>query len=146
MIRDRWLLLSRLAVVSVLVWHLSAAIPFTLHPETFITSFGVEGCGVGGTVMVRGLGVAFLMWQIPYLPVIWHPARQKTCFGCVLGMQVVGLLGELLMLIDLPSGNPALLATGWRFVFFDGTGLLLLGFAYTGLLLKRQKLDDPFSV
>jgi len=137
-IRDRWLLLSRIIVAVVMTWNLSAAIPFVLHPESYTASFGVQGGGIGGMVLVRGLGVAFLMWQIPYLPVIWHPGRHRTCFLCVLGMQLVGLLGETLMMVNFPPGYLAVKATGWRFILFDGSGLILMGTAYISLVVKGR--------
>jgi hypothetical protein len=45
-------------------------------------------------------------------------------------MQVIGLLGESLMLVGLTAGHAALRATGLRFIAFDGVGLGILLIAY----------------
>ena len=48
----------------------------------------------------------------------------------ILVQQAIGLLGELWMWLSLPAGHPTLLATGGRFILFDGLGLVLMGGAY----------------
>ncbi len=124
---------ARVVVATVCIWNLTAALPFVLNPAGYTRSFELGSSGLAGQVMVRGLGVAFLMWQIPFLPVIWHPGRHRTCFHCVLGMQLVGLAGESMMLAGLPGGHAPLRATGLRFVLFDGAGLVLMALAYGAL-------------
>ncbi len=130
--------LARVVVATVCIWNLTAAIPFVLNPAGYVHSFELGGSDMAGQVMVRGLGVAFLMWQIPFLPVIWHPGRHRTCFLCVLGMQAVGLAGESLMLAGLEGGHATLRATGMRFVFFDAAGLVLMVLAYGALHWGRR--------
>jgi len=129
---------ARIAVALVCFWNLTAAIPFVLDPAGYAHSFEVSGCGAGGEALVRGLGVAFLMWQVPFLPVLWHPGRYRTCYLCLLVMQLVGLAGESLMLSSLPAGHAPLRATGWRFIAFDGAGLVGMGLTY-GVLHWRSK-------
>jgi hypothetical protein len=129
---------ARLLVAMVCIWNLTAAVPFVLNPAGYTHSFELGRGGLAGEVMVRGLGVAFLMWQIPFLPVIWHPGRHRICFLCVLGMQLVGLVGESMMLAGLPAGHAPLRATGWRFVSFDATGLVVMALAYAALHWGRR--------
>ena len=129
---------TRFVVALVCFFNLTAAIPFVANPAGHLFSFGVEGCGIGGEVLVRGLGIAFLMWQVPFFPVIWHPGRHRVCFVCVLVMQLVGLIGEILMMAGLPGGHQALRATGWRFIVFDGGGLLGMGVMYALLHLGSR--------
>jgi len=129
---------ARLVVTVVCIWNLTAAVPFVLKPAGYLSSFEVSG--VGGEALVRGLGIAFLMWQAPFLPVIWHPGRNRVCFACVLGMQVLGLVGESWMLANLPAGHAPLRATGWRFIAFDAAGLGLMGLAFAGLFLRRKSV------
>lgn len=119
---------ARIAVAAVCAWNLSAAVPFTLSPHRYIAGFEVSG--PGGEALVRGLGILFLMWQVPFLPAIWHPRRHRVCLRVILAMQAVGLAGELWMMATLPSGHAALRATGTRFVAFDAAGLVLLAAAY----------------
>jgi len=104
---------ARIIVLLVCCWNLTAAIPFVLDPSGHVRSFEVSDCGVGGELLVRGLGVAFLMWQVPFLPVIWRPGRNRVCFCCLLGMQAIGLAGETLMLAGLPDGHLAYAALSW---------------------------------
>lgn len=119
---------ARGAVAAVCAWNLSAAIPFVLAPARYAPAFEVGG--TGGEALVRGLGILFLMWQVPFLPVIWNPHRHRVCFLVILAMQAIGLAGELGMLAALPAGHEALRATGMRFVAFDAAGLTLLAAAY----------------
>jgi hypothetical protein len=108
---------------------MSAAIPYVVQPADYAATY--ELTGVPGQVAVRGFGILFLMWAVPFVPAIWHPARNHIAFGCVLAMQVIGLVGESLMLVGLPAGHDVLRATGSRFIAFDGMGLVLLLIAYS---------------
>ena len=129
------LVLARVSLGAVLLWNLSAAVPFVVRPEPYLASFQVSG--VGGMALVQGLGVAFLMWQIPFVPAIWRPARNRICLWVVLVMQLVGLVGESWMMAGLPAGNAALRATGWRFILFDSAGLVLIVIAL--FLVRRHR-------
>jgi hypothetical protein len=133
---------ARIIVLLVCCWNLTAAIPFVLDPSGHVRSFEVSDCGVGGELLVRGLGVAFLMWQVPFIPVIWRPGRNRVCFCCLLGMQAIGLAGETLMLAGLPDGHASLRAIGWRFIAFDGAGLVGMGLAYAALNWGRTAGAD----
>jgi hypothetical protein len=126
---------ARVLVAAVCAWNLSAAIPFVLNPARYAPGFEVSGAG--GEALVRGLGVAFLMWQIPFLPVLWNPRRNRTYFLVILAMQAVGLAGESMMMASLPLGHVALRSTGWRFIAFDGAGLALLALAYAVVISLR---------
>jgi len=120
--------IARVALSAVLLANLSAAIPYLARPAGYVAAF--ELSGAPGEVAVRGLGLLFLMWAVPFIPAIVHPVKYRIAFACVLAMQVIGLLGETLMLLGLPAGHAALRATGLRFIAFDGAGLGLLLIAY----------------
>jgi len=126
MTKDGWI--ARTALVAVLIANLSAAIPYVARPGDYAAAF--ELTGVPGNVAVRGLGILFLMWAVPYVPAIFDPVRNRVALACVLAMQVIGLAGESLMMVTLPAGHDALRATGLRFIVFDGIGLIVLGIAY----------------
>jgi hypothetical protein len=130
-LRPQTLWLARAALTAVLVANMSAAIPYLIRPADYTAAY--ELSGVPGKVAVRGFGLLYLMWAVPFVPAILHPARHRVAFACVLAMQVIGLVGESLMLAALPTGHAALRATGLRFVAFDGAGLVVLLIAY-GLL------------
>jgi len=120
--------LVRLALALVLAWNLQAALAFILAPQAHAPGFELDG--VPGQVMVRGLGILFLMWNVPYAAALVHPVRLRTAFTCAVLAQSIGLAGETWLLLTLPAGHAALRATGWRFVAFDGAGLLLLTAAW----------------
>lgn len=129
---------ARIAVAAVCAWNLSAAVPFPLSPHRYIAGFEVSG--PGGEALVRGLGILFLMWQVPFLPAIWHPRRHRVCLRVILTMQAVDLAGELWMIATLPSGHAALRATGTRFVAFDAAGLVFLAAAFA---ITREAREPP---
>jgi hypothetical protein len=119
---------ARAALTAVLVSNMSAAIPYLIRPVDYVASY--ELTGLPGQVAVRGLGILFLMWAVPFVPAILNPARHRIAFACVLAMQVIGLAGESLMLAALPAGHDMLRATGLRFIASDGAGLVALLIAY----------------
>ncbi|GAP13027.1 hypothetical protein LARV_00768 [Longilinea arvoryzae] len=125
----RWF--ARLAVATVFALNVSCALLFIFQPQNYTGGFEVSG--VAGEAVVRGYGILFLMWNVPYLLVILQPQRHKTLFGVVLAQQAIGVLGESWMWLALPPGHAALSATGLRFIFFDGGGLIWMGAAFLGL-------------
>ena len=120
--------LARATLTVVLLANLSAAIPYVARPADYVAAY--ELAGAPGEVVVRGLGILFLMWAVPFIPAILQPVRNRVAFRCVLAMQVIGLAGESLMMATLPPGHDALSTTGWRFIAFDGAGLVLLSLGY----------------
>jgi hypothetical protein len=120
--------IARLRISGVLIANLTAAIPFILHPERFIGGFELNG--LPGEISVRGLGLAFLMWNATYPPIIFQPQRFRTLFFVVLAQQIIGLVGETMIWFSLPAGHAALRTTGLRFIFFDGFGLVALILAF----------------
>jgi hypothetical protein len=127
--------LARLAVGAVFLANLSAALPYLIWPRPYAAGFELEG--VPGDVIVRGLGVLFLMWNATYPPVIVSPDRQRTLFAVILVQQLLGILGQLWIGAALPAGHAALRATGARFLAFDVTGLAAMGIAF-GVLARRS--------
>ena len=126
--------LARATLTVVLLANLSAAIPYVARPADYAAAY--ELTGTPGEVIVRGLGILFLMWAVPFIPAILQPTGNRVAFTCVLAMQIIGLAGESLMMATLPPGHDTLSATGWRFIAFDGAGLVLLSFGY--LVTQRK--------
>lgn len=128
---------ARGAILAVLLWNLSAAIPFIVTPATYASAF--ELAGTVGAVLTRSIGILFLMWVVPYIPALLDPARYRVCLTVILVQQIIGLAGETWMALTLPPGHAVLLATGTRFIIFDGAGLLLLAAAWQ---LARRRAND----
>jgi hypothetical protein len=125
---EKTVLLARVALSVVLIANMTAAVPFVLRPADYAAGF--ELSGAAGEAAVRGFGILFLMWAVPFIPALIHPERHRAAFACVLAMQAIGLAGEALVFAGLPAGHNALRATGLRFIAFDGAGLVILLSAY----------------
>jgi hypothetical protein len=125
---------ARVAVGAVFTVNVQCALSFIAWPERFTGGF--ELSGVPGQIALRGLGIAFLMWNVTYPLVMWDPQRHRTVFGIVLAQQLIGLIGETWLLLTLPGGHPEIVASLTRFIVFDGAGLVLMAAAF--VLSRRQ--------
>jgi hypothetical protein len=119
----------------VLFFNLQSAVEFLLHPWRYLASF--ELAGTSGETMIRSLAILFLMWNVPYVVALWNPVRNRTSLIEALVMQLIGLVGESVLLYQLPEGHANLVNTGLRFIAFDAFGLLCL---LTALLLTGRGL------
>ncbi len=88
--------------------------------------------------MVRGLGILFVMWNVPYAAALLHPVRYVVPFACAVVAQFIGLAGEAWMFVTLPPGHAALRATGSRFIVFDAAGFALLIVAFALVMRFRR--------
>jgi len=120
--------ISRLLICIPTAWNLQAAFVFIFSPAAFVRSF--ELSGVPGEAAVRGVGLLFLMWNVPYIAAIWHPVRHRPALVMALIMQFTGLIGEGYILSTLPPEHVTLHASLLRFIVFDGAGLIMLGAAW----------------
>ncbi|MCB0119295.1 MAG: hypothetical protein KDD72_09720 [Anaerolineales bacterium] len=127
--------LPRFLIGLVAVWNLQAAIVFILFPQSFVS--GYELSGVAGEAAVRGVGVLFLMWNVPYVFAVIDLERYSLGLVFALWMQSVGLVGESLIYFSLPAGHVVLQSSILRFIAFDFTGLVLLFIAY---LIFRERV------
>ena len=140
--------LARLTLAVVFCFNVNCAISFVARPEAYAPGFEVSG--VPGQALVRGMGFLFLMWNVTYPLAIWNPGRYRWLFLIIIVQQSIGLTGEMWMLLTLPPGHTALTRTGWRFVAFDGAGLvaMLITFMLTLFLpssSRRLLRDDDLS-
>src|SRR5512136_214589 len=119
-----FLLLARLAIALVFLWNIQCAFAFLFWPGRFTAGF--ELSGTPGEAALRGVGVLFLMWNIPYAVALWHPMRYRISLYEACAMQALGLLGETLIWLSLQPGQAVLRASLLRFILFDSAGLALL--------------------
>ena len=126
---------SRLLVAIVTAWNLQAAVTFIISPESFVQAY--ELSGAAGEAAVRGVGVLFLMWNVPYVFAAIHPVRYRLGLLLALLMQLIGLLGESYIFSTLTIEHAILRGSILRFIAFDGMGLVLLSLAW----LLSRKLD-----
>jgi hypothetical protein len=131
---DMRIWVARLFIGIVTTWNLQAAFIFIYSPSGFVRSY--ELSGAAGEAAVRGVGVLFVMWNVPYLFALQNPIRYQLALYFALLMQFVGLIGESYILSTLPIQHVILRTSIFRFITFDGAGLLLLALAY--LFLKNK--------
>jgi hypothetical protein len=121
--------LSRLLIGIVFFFNVQCAAAFIIRPDLF--TWGIELQGETGEAMVRGLGVLFLMWNVPYALALWNPLRFRISLYEAVVMQAIGVVGESAIVWLLPGEHPAARSAILRFVAFDAGGLLaLLGAAW----------------
>jgi hypothetical protein len=118
----------RLLIGLVTAWNLQAAFIFLFSPSQFVRAY--ELSGVPSEVAIRGFGLLFLMWNIPYLFALKDPARYRLALTLSLLMQLTGLIGETYIYFTLPTGHEVLGSSILRFIAFDGVGLILLVIAW----------------
>ena len=92
--------------------------------------------GAAGEAAVRGMGVLFLMWNVPYAVALWHPVRHRVSLYEAVAMQGIGVAGETLIWLSLPAAMVVARTSIGRFILFDAAGLALLALA---LLLSRRQ-------
>jgi hypothetical protein len=115
---------SRLLIGLVLFWNIQCAIVFLLWPGRYAPAFALDG--LPGEAAVRGIGVLFLMWNVPYAVALWHPLRHRLSLFEATAMQAIGVVGESLIYRSLPLGYAVLRSSLSRFILFDALGLLAL--------------------
>lgn len=126
--------IARLFIGIVTAWNLQAAFIFIISPSRFVQAY--ELSGTAGEAAVRGVGVLFLMWNMPYLFALQNPIRYRLALYLSLLMQFIGLIGESYILSTLSLEHVILRNSVFRFIAFDGAGLLFLVTAY--LLTKGE--------
>lgn len=127
----------RIAFAVVFFLNVQCAVQFILWPGSFTGSY--ELSGVAGEAAVRGLGIAFLMWNCTYPAVIIRPERFKALGVVVLVQQAIGLVGETLLSASLPGGHAILQGGISRFALFDGLGLVLMLVTFIWMMVALRK-------
>lgn len=133
------LLFPRVLIFSVLAMNLQCALIYIFNPLPYMAPF--ELSGEPGRAAVIGIGILFVMWQVPYVFALVHPLRNRRSLVEAVVMQGIGLVGETLLFRTIPLTNSVLRASILRFIFFDASGLFLLIVAaiYIFRLLKSKK-------
>ena len=68
--------LTRLTVGIVFFFNVTCALAFVAWPDRYTAGFEVSG--IPGRVLVRGMGILFLMWNATYPPVLLRPDRKSV--------------------------------------------------------------------
>jgi hypothetical protein len=134
----RWKNLARLLIGSVIIWNLQCAFLFIVKPEQYVGGFEVSG--VSGIAMLRGFGVLFIMWNVPYVFAVLDPLRYYNAYFQSFLMQAIGLIGETIVRVTIPDGYLVLKGSIDRFIGFDALGLFFIGLGLLVLKVKFQML------
>lgn len=111
----------------VFFWNVLCALQFVVAPQDYMGAYGLSG--VEGAAALRGLGIAFLMWNATYPAFIINPQRFRVLGWVVLAQQIIGLGGESLIFFTLPGFTSVLAGSILRFMVFDAAGLILIAVA-----------------
>lgn len=130
---------SRILIGAVAFSNLLAAFQFMLQPNNYVSSFELQG--ESGAAVIQGMGLLFLMWNVPYIVALLHPVKHYVSLIEAVAMQAIGVVGESLLLFLLQGGHQIIRASVIRFIFFDGGGLVLLLVAF-GCVLWIRKRDQ----
>ncbi len=135
--RDLPAIAARIAVALVFALNVQCALQFVLWPASFAGAY--ELSGVAGEAAVRGLGVAFLMWNATHPAVIASPRRFRSLYVVVIAQQTIGLIGESAILLSLPAEHEILAESIQRFIAFDATGLVIMVAAFVWLCADSRE-------
>lgn len=127
---------ARVAFAAVFALNVMCALQFVIDPGSYAGAYELEG--VAGEAAVRGIGIAFLMWNATYPAFIAAPSRFRVLGWVILAQQAIGLVGESLLLCNLPAGHDVLAGSVMRFIAFDGAGLVLMGVAFALLVVRSR--------
>ena len=127
----------RIAFAAVFAMNVACALQFVVAPEAYEAAYGLSG--PEGAVAVRGMGVAFLMWNATYPPLIASPQRFEAFGWVILAQQAIGLAGEGAILATLGPGMGVLAASIGRFAAFDAVGLVAMAVAFGAFLAVRRR-------
>lgn len=117
-------IIAQICIGVVILSNMFCAVVFFFTPSLYTTGF--ELIGIPGETAIRGFGLLFIMWSIPYLFAIVDPIRNKISVYEAVAMQAVGLFGETWILSLIPPIHSALITSIQRFIAFDGAGLFFL--------------------
>lgn len=119
---------ARFLIGLVFFFNVQCGLVFLITPAIYAPAFDLNG--TAGESAIRGFGILFLMWNVPYAFALYHPRRFRLSLMQAIIMQTIGVVGESILLLTLNDPSPALISSIERFILFDGSGLLLLGIAW----------------
>ncbi len=128
---------SRTLICAVTFSNLLAAFQFMLRPNIYAPGFELQG--ESGTAAIQGMGLLFLMWNVPYIVALLHPFKHSISLIEAVAMQTIGVVGESVLLFQLQGNHPLIRASVTRFIFFDGGGLVLLLAAFGCVWWMRRR-------
>lgn len=133
--KDPNIWVARILIAIVTFLNLQAAFLFLFQPQAYAPGF--ELTGSAGNAVIQGMGLLFLMWNVPYVFALLQPVSNRRSLIEAILMQVIGAAGETLLLLNLPGDHALIRLSVTRFILFDSSGVLLL---ITAWLITRKKI------
>jgi hypothetical protein len=130
--------IGRFFIAVVLFLNLQAAVFFLLRPGDYAPGFELNGAA--GNSMIQGMGLLFIMWNVPYLVALIHPVKYHVSLIEAILMQTIGVIGESSLTCLLPTGHAILSASAGRFILFDAGDLVLLLLAW--IITRSIRFND----
>lgn len=134
------LMIVRVLIGLVTFMNLQAAAYFLIRPADYAQGF--ELSGTPGNAMIQGMGLLFVMWNIPYIIALINPVKHFVSLIEAVIMQAIGVFGETILLLLLKGEHPRLEASVLRFIIFDGAGLVFLVAAWILMIRFRRRLEN----
>ena len=128
--------ISRLLIAVVILLNLQAAFQYLLNPSAYVGAFELQG--MPGRTAVMGMGILYIMWQVPYIFAAIHPVAHRFSLIEATIMQAIGLIGETWLRSQIPMENAILRGSIQRYRVFDAGGLVLLCIALLLLSIKSR--------
>lgn len=132
-------ILARLLLALVLISNLYAALGFLFNPQSFTAAY--ELSGAPGEAAVAGIGLLFLMWQVPYIVALINPLKHKLSLLEALLMQALAVIGETFIRMRIPLVHSNLREAITRFILFDLAGLALLLLAWLIIFRLDRRIE-----
>jgi len=139
---NRPLWLARFLIGLVFFFNVQCALFFLLDAAAYAPAFDLHG--TAGENAIRGFGILFLMWNVPYGFALYHPRRYRTSLLQAVIMQAIGVIGESALRLSMENPSPILISSIHRFILFDGIGLIILGLAWA-IASRKMEATHPMS-
>ena len=137
-------ILSSVLIGLVFFINVQAGLDFYFQPEKYISAY--ELSGIPGQISVAGVGLLFIMWNVPYAFALWNPFKYKISLIQATIMQSLGVVGETLLLTRFSNlDHPVLANSIKRFIYFDSAGLIFLLIA-TIIIFRKLKEQRGFEI
>ena len=139
--RKVWI--ARVLVAIVIFINLQAALQYLLNPNAYSGAFELEG--IPGMAAVMGVGILYVMWQVPYVFAAINPIAHRLSLAEAVLMQAIGLLGETWLRSRIPVEHTVLRNSILRYIVFDAGGLVLLSVAWALVnkkVIAQKKAED----
>jgi hypothetical protein len=133
--------LAKILIGLVMLINLQCALAFFFYPNRYAPFY--ELSGLPGETAIRGFGILFMMWNVPYAVALYNPTKNRLSLYEAFVMQIIGVVGETIIYTGIPDNHASLRNAVLRFIIFDGSGVLTLLLAV--ILVKKSDHNNMAS-